>query len=233
MTPPHQFVLANWGSRPVTPTDLLRFLLRLREATPTWAQFHQQTGREIGDAVSRVSLDATSITDLLEKSLLRRDLDHSVLLGSGALVGLWNGSPSFSAASALSLGVGAIRGHGLLNTASVDLPRLAPMSGKEEGLEVMRAVVEVWQPEYAWSGTYDHRESQDAGPDTVGRITFIRHPDLLPALPDDVTVEPFPGGVLLTLQDGPTDHLERAKTLRQQLKDSGALPDPPITSVVP
>lgn len=159
-----------------------------------------RTGMTRATANIPVSRDVSALTDLLYEGRKRGDLDNGVIEDLGFSVGLWNGAP---AEVGLSAHVGSYANHpGILNNFLLRLPKpdetSAHLYRPDVGVEIIEAIVEAWQPDWAtWSSPPLRGSQKPSREPEIGWLTYLRDTELGNEFAD--LSQQISGGVLLKL----------------------------------
>lgn len=195
---------AYWGPRQETldacaerADAFMKGLCSLDPALATW----YKTGRSRRDALRhQVSTEHDVLRKLLESGRHRRDFDRAVIEDLGYSMGLWNGQePSVG----LHIGCGMSSPY-VTNAVVINLPRsdedLGALASAETARELMRLLVQCWDPEWSTLSSHDWREEQEAQPGepVLGWLTYLRWLTEPSALPPGVAVERLGQGSLIT-----------------------------------
>lgn len=222
------YVGAYWGDRQESASKggarlaaCLGALAGIEPLLATWFR----TGMTRAEASMPMSLDVDALTDLLTEGRNRGDLDNDVIEDLGFSVGLWNGAP---AEIGLSAHVGSYANHpGILNNFLLRLPKpdesSAHLYRPDAGVEIVEAIVEAWQPDWAtWSSPPLRGSQKPSREPEIGWLTYLRDVKL-----DDEfsgVSRPMSGGVLLQVAPRFADTTPEAVIdLRGRLSQASAL----------
>jgi len=219
------FLGAYWGPRPealdVAAVRVSRFVESLavvHQDFGTWCR----KGQSSDSAKAPVALtDTSAAAEMLAAGQNRRDIGEGVLHELGYRISAWNGR---SDAVELSLTCGAYVNRPTANNVLLKFPPM-DVANRSYGpalyVDVMRSVVESFEPDWATFTTHNLRTAQGARPGelTVGWLTYVRRPIA------DVTMAeatPLRNGTLLRLGPVPAQVTgEDASALRRELLVSG------------
>ncbi|MGQ0743347.1 MAG: Imm52 family immunity protein [Acidimicrobiales bacterium] len=188
---------AYWSSRGESLEScshrLLRCLTTVGVVIPELVCWYEKMDSR-GPGNTAVILDSQVLGRLLNKGRNRRDSDLAIIEKLGYSASLWNGNPSFPFSLWVSCAVAA--GPRLGNAFTLTLPNTRPFSewiDWPQARELLMAVVEAWDPEWASLTTHEWREVQDPPPGTpiAGWVTYLSGRKNRKAPPPAVIVEPL------------------------------------------
>ena len=194
---------AYWGPRRETLDACAEradaFMEGLRSLDPALATWYK-LGRSRRDALRhQVLIEHDVLRKLLESGRNRRDFDRTVIEELGYSMFLWNGQePSIG----LHIGCGVSSPY-VTNVVVIDLPRsdedLGKLASAETARNLMRLLVQCWDPEWSTLSSHDWREEQEvqAGEAVLGWMTYIRWVTEPLDLPPRVAVEHLGPGSLV------------------------------------
>jgi hypothetical protein len=209
------YVGAYWGPWRESVDEcgdrLMVCLNRLAQSSEVFANWYE-TGRSRKDALKRpISLqDKAHMLRLLDRGVHRRDTDKSVIEDLGFGIGIWNGAADERAAS-LSVHCGCYSTTPRMgNTCVLNLPKvLGDLEKKERLVEVLRALVIAWEPD--WGGVISRRSREarnlPVGSVYVDWILYLNRTNVdRSRLPASASVESINSlGTIITTQDCPID----------------------------
>jgi hypothetical protein len=215
------FLGAYWGPRSealdgaaVRVSRLVESLAGVHHDFGTWCR----KGRSSDSALAPVALtDTSAAADVLAAGQNRRDIGAGALPELGYRISVWNGR---SDAVELSLTCGAFLNRPTANNVLLEFPPgdVADRSyGPALYVDVMRSVVESFEPDWATFTTHTLRTAQGARPGelAVGWLTYVRGPIADVAMAE---ATPLCTGTLLRLGPAPAQVTgEDASALRREL----------------
>ena len=218
------FLGAYWGPRreplhgaAVRVSRLAESLAAAHDDFGTWCR----KGRSRDSALSPVALaDTSAAAEALAAGQNRRDIGGDVLDELGYRLSVWNGR---SPAVELSLTCGAYVDRPTANNVLLKFPPMDdadPAYGTALQIDVMRSVIEAFEPDWATFTTHALRTAQGARPGelTVGWLTYVGRPIADVSLAETTVVG---GGTLLRLGPEPAQVTgEDVSALRRELLSS-------------
>lgn len=198
---------AYWGARPETPAAcaqrLADMLKRLGDINAQLGSWYEKGTSPTPDPELRIDPAANTLTALVEKGSQRAGDRPMPELGYA--ISAWNGrDPGIS----LAVTCGATATTGVSNAVALTLPAPedAPdLYGRSVALDILAAVVETWEPDWATLTSHPIRRAQGpTGPGIVYGWATWRDGDAFTAL-DAVDVDRIAigSGTALVLPDRP------------------------------
>jgi hypothetical protein len=210
-------VTARWSGRGEAPEvvadRLSRFLRGIAHVHPSFSVWYR------AGTSTRVRLDAASLDAALHR--------HEAGSTTGGAVGLGlttaTRTPTELRCWAATPGAaGDARSIVSVEVRAAVAEELAPDALDE----VLRAMVEAWDPEWGscWSTALGEAQLAVPGSVVVGRATYLSTDPSVIGVMDGVRVEPFGGGTLVT-HGGPSAQptVDQVRALRRRLTDRGVL----------
>lgn len=204
---------AYWGQRHESPEAcgdrLAQCLTSLASHTDVVATWYLKANRKAEATQAPVSVDADALTALLRLGQNRRDTDGTPIIELGFSAALWNGDLEHAAGLMVQCGAWS---PVVSNRFVLDLPSdsdgVTELFLPETARDMLRAVINSWEPEWATWTSDALREVQKAAPGApvFGWMTYLSSREVSDAdVPAGVEVEPFGAGVLVTLGERPGD----------------------------
>ena len=205
MTAVSLYAGAYWGARQESldacaerVDAFMKGLCSLDPALATWYTL----GRSRRDALRhQVSIEHDVLRKLLESGRHRGDFDRAVIEDLGYSMGLWNGEePSVG----LHIGCGMTSPY-VTNAVVINLPRtdedLGGLGSVDTARQLMRLLVQCWDPEWSTLSSHDWREEQQALPNepVLGWMTYARWWTEPSALPPIAAAQRLGQGSLITV----------------------------------
>jgi Immunity protein 52 len=158
-----------------------------------------------------IDVTAAGLVELFNAGRNRYDSDGSVIEELGYRIGAWNGDPDDTVS--LSIHCGSFEPNPRIsNSVVVELPRRCAAADRptrqQAALDLMRLIAETWEPDWATLVSDELREAQ--GPrqrrPVLGWLTFLSGDrGAVPPLEAPFRVEPFAGGSIVAVGDGPPE----------------------------
>ena len=222
------YIGAYWGQRrePVEDcaqrlADCLERLAQIDDLLSTW--FLRARSKKA--AREPVDQDVASLAALLSKGRNRTDFDPEVIDELGFSAGMWNRQPE---AVGLSCTVG-VYSQWVGNVFLLNLPEPEGAATRlyrpEAAMEIMRAVIEAWEPGWATYSSSSLREAQEVGQGepVVGWMTYLRSTEPTVEPHDNVRWHSMGSGQLITIGQEFTDASDTAVVaLRNELRRAGS-----------
>jgi hypothetical protein len=200
---------AYWGPRQESDVEcaerLSACLARLAGVSSSFSPWFKKGASRA--AASKDQVDTSSpevLRALLASGQNRRDIGRDVISELGFRAALWNRADN-SAAFSVTCGL-YIENPALKNSFVLQLPELtedtASLFAKSSAIDVIKVLVESWEPDWATWSSRGWRSSQtvDAVKPVFGWVTYIadRSAEGL-SLPSSVVVEPLNNGILVSI----------------------------------
>lgn len=182
---------------------LVRFLDCLTDVSPLLGQWFEPGADSGSTTRPPIELTLNTLRAFLSAGRNRRDTDSSVISELGFSVSLWNG---IETDAGLRVGCGRY-GSTLGNAVVLNLPPPegvgAELYSPSAALDIMRALVACWEPQWATMTSHMLRRAQSAktGDIVVGWMTYVAQPQSVDKdrLPAGVMTQRLENGTLITI----------------------------------
>lgn len=238
MTEPF-YVGAYWGPRAESIRIVCREAGWMLAASPVVQPAAGKLVREgptpLGCQATSVEVSPSTLRQLLEEGVNRRDSDGGAIGELGFSVGLWNGQSKVPIGLHLTCGA-STTSPGVMNSFVLDLP--VPEGEATELYELgtarrlVEAVAAAWKPDWATLTSHGLHDALNPPPrqPVLGWITYLSRGRPVPSHVGSARVEPYGHGTLMVAADSvEAVNASELQRLAADLENAGSLIPTPRT----
>ena len=194
------YIGAYWSTKPETLQQvrdkIIVTLTKLGEIDELFSNWYERGNSREQAKEKKVTLDWGSIEKICLERVKKNDFDRMGFSKMGFLIGLWTGHQEYESGS-ITFSVGATS-KWVTNSCVIKLPSegsaLDRLLNRGEAMEIVRLIVDVWNPEYAIFSSHDLNDRLKLNKQ-LGLITYRRSIQIIPRITGNgIVYERFNGG---------------------------------------